>query len=105
MKYLASLLVLAFLLAGCTGADGIHYPHLVTAVPPLPASTPSLVPTPSPAPMCLNVKGNIDAQGRKLYHLPGMRNYNQVKIDVSKGERVFCTEQDAINAGWVKAGN
>jgi len=53
---------------------------------------------------CELVKGNIDASGRKLYHVPGMPNYNRVKIDTSKGEKFFCTEQEAKDAGWVKAG-
>jgi len=47
---------------------------------------------------CL-IKGNISRAG-KIYHVPGSRSYNQVKIDVNKGERWFCTIEDAINAGW-----
>ena len=35
------------------------------------------------------VKGNISvATGRKLYHLPGMRNYAATIIDLAKGDRV-----------------
>ena len=51
------------------------------------------------------VKGNINSDGRKLYHFPGCPSYNQTKIDESKGERWFATAAEAVAAGWVKAGN
>lgn len=74
-------------------------------VPPV-TIEPAVVPTATPEPTACEpvVKGNISQDGRKLYHLPGMRNYQQVKIDEAKGERVFCDEQSAIDAGWSKAG-
>jgi len=51
-----------------------------------------------------NIKGNISvATGRKLYHLPGMRNYAATIIDLAKGERWFCTEAEAKSNGWIKA--
>lgn len=50
------------------------------------------------------VKGNISvATGKKLYHLPGMRNYEATIIDLAKGERWFCTEAEALSNGWIKA--
>lgn len=81
-------------------------PPLLTTTPEVvpPTATVELVPTVTPTPACV-VKGNIDARGRKLYHLPGSPNYNQVVIDPSKGEKCFDTEQDAVDAGWIKAGN
>ena len=51
---------------------------------------------------CL-IKGNIGSKGKKIYHLPGMRYYEQTKIDESKGERWFCTEEEARTAGWMKS--
>lgn len=48
------------------------------------------------------IKGNINRKGRKLYHLPGSRSYGPTKIDTSKGERWFCTEEEARAAGWIK---
>jgi hypothetical protein len=51
------------------------------------------------------IKGNINSDGRKLYHFPGCPSYNQTKIDESKGERWFATAAEAVAAGWVKAGN
>ncbi len=50
------------------------------------------------------IKGNISvATGKKLYHLPGMRNYEATIIDPTKGERWFCSEAEAIANGWIKA--
>ena len=50
------------------------------------------------------VKGNISvATSKKLYHLPGMRNYDATIIDLAKGERWFCSEAEAQANGWIKA--
>lgn len=64
-----------------------------------------ILPDPTPVPPCDIIKGNISANGRKLYHAPGMANYNQVKIDESKGEMFFCSEQEAVDSGWTRANN
>ncbi|WP_310428025.1 hypothetical protein [Chamaesiphon sp. VAR_48_metabat_135_sub] len=57
----------------------------------------------SPKPGC-NIKGNISwSNENKLYHLPGMKDYQITKIDLDKGERWFCTESEAIASGWKKA--
>ncbi|MBD1936912.1 cold shock domain-containing protein [Microcoleus sp. FACHB-68] len=50
------------------------------------------------------IKGNISiSTGDKLYHLPGMEDYEATRIDPTKGERWFCTESEAIANGWRKA--
>ncbi len=50
------------------------------------------------------VKGNISiATGDKLYHIPGMEDYDGTRIDTAKGERWFCSESEATAAGWRKA--
>lgn len=54
----------------------------------------------SEAPGKCNIKGNISSKGVKIYHRPGDPNYNGTKIDPKKGERWFCTEQEAQDAGW-----
>ncbi|MBU4284847.1 thermonuclease family protein [Patescibacteria group bacterium] len=53
---------------------------------------------------CL-IKGNISSSGEKIYHLPGCSSYNVTKIDEARGEKWFCSEQEALNAGWRKALN
>lgn len=35
--------------------------------------------------------------------MPGQRDYEATKIDERKGERWFCTESEAVAAGWRKA--
>lgn len=46
------------------------------------------------------IKGNISTSGEKIYHIPGGEYYDKTVIDESKGERWFCTEEEAVNAGW-----
>lgn len=48
------------------------------------------------------IKGNISANGR-IYHLPGQYDYDRTRIDTSRGERWFCTEAEAMAAGWRRA--
>lgn len=61
-------------------------------------------PANQPSGSCV-IKGNISSDKRKIYHLPGCGSYDKTVIDESAGEKWFCTEQEATNAGWVKAGN
>jgi endonuclease YncB( thermonuclease family) len=49
------------------------------------------------------IKGNINRNGEHIYHLPFQQFYSRTKIDESKGERWFCTEQQAQEAGWRRA--
>jgi len=46
------------------------------------------------------IKGNISADGAKIYHVPGQRYYEATKIDSERGERMFCSEAEARGAGW-----
>lgn len=46
------------------------------------------------------IKGNISSKGERIYHVPGQRYYDQTKISPNKGERWFCSEAEARNAGW-----
>lgn len=47
-----------------------------------------------------NVKGNISAEGERIYHVPGQKYYSVTKITEAKGERWFCSEAEARAAGW-----
>jgi len=53
---------------------------------------------------CL-IKGNISSSGEKIYHVEGCGSYNKTVIDTDTGERWFCTEDEAVKAGWCKAKN
>jgi micrococcal nuclease len=47
------------------------------------------------------IKGNISrSSGERIYHVPGGQYYDETVIDETAGERWFCTEQEAIEAGW-----
>ncbi|MDP1636221.1 MAG: thermonuclease family protein [Gallionellaceae bacterium] len=46
------------------------------------------------------IKGNINARGERIYHVPGSSSYNATRIDTGKGERWFCSVEDAEQAGW-----
>ena len=46
------------------------------------------------------IKGNISSKGERIYHPPGCRYYNSTLIDPKRGERWFCSEQEAVAAGW-----
>lgn len=45
------------------------------------------------------IKGNVSANGR-IYHMPGQRDYDRVRIRPELGQRWFCTEAEAQAAGW-----
>lgn len=47
-----------------------------------------------------NIKGNISNKGVRIYHLPGQRFYDETVISSAKGERMFCSEDEARAAGW-----
>lgn len=49
------------------------------------------------------IKGNINSSGEHIYHLPGQRFYNRTQIDTNTGERWFCSENEALRAGWRKS--
>jgi micrococcal nuclease len=63
--------------------------------------TPQVLGTDDPA---CQIKGNISANGQ-LYHLPSCPSYDNVVISPDKGEKWFCSEQEAMAAGWSKASN
>ena len=45
------------------------------------------------------IKGNISRRGH-IYHMPWGQWYRRVKIEPAKGERWFCSEAQAVAAGW-----
>lgn len=54
---------------------------------------------------CL-IKGNIDKITKeKRYHFPGCREYNNTIVEKDLGENWFCTDAEAVKAGYTKAQN
>lgn len=49
------------------------------------------------------IKGNVTIDGQRIYHLPNTAFYTATIINPSRGERVFCSEKDALDAGWRRA--
>lgn len=48
-----------------------------------------------------SIKGNVSYDtGERIYHVPGDAYYDDTVINESYGERWFCSEQEAIDAGW-----
>lgn len=76
---------------GQTAAPGVSGALTVGAV----HSATSLT---SPASRC-TIKGNVSRSGR-IYHLPDSAGYARTLIDESRGERWFCSEDEARAAGW-----
>ncbi len=53
----------------------------------------------APDPNC-RIKGNINAAGARIYHVPGQEFYERTGIRPSTGERWFCSEAQARASGW-----
>jgi endonuclease YncB( thermonuclease family) len=62
-----------------------------------------LATTMAPAPDDCRIKGNISRSGERIYHMPGGTYYSRTRIDTTKGERWFCSEEEARAAGWTRA--
>ena len=95
----------------------------VTNIPPAPIGTPSAQQPPSsdnsgsssgntgnpfqcvggcaspPDPSC-TIKGNVNSSGEKIYHVPGGAFYDRTDINPEEGDRWFCTETEAREAGF-----
>lgn len=46
------------------------------------------------------IKGNISATGERIYHTPWSPWYGRTQINEQSGERWFCDEAEAVQAGW-----
>ena len=51
------------------------------------------------APAGCAIKGNVTKNGR-IYHMPWSPWYDRIKIEPDKGKRWFCSEAEAVAAGW-----
>jgi endonuclease YncB( thermonuclease family) len=53
------------------------------------------------APEGCPIKGNINRDGQRIYHTPwGSPWYDRTGINAAQGERWFCDEREALEAGW-----
>lgn len=49
------------------------------------------------------IKGNLSASGERVYHLPWQQAYKRTRVNTARGERWFCSEDEAQGAGWRRA--
>lgn len=54
-----------------------------------------------------NIKGNVSTRNgyKKIYHCPNWRDYNKTQINFDEGDQWFCSEEEALAAGFNKPGN
>jgi endonuclease YncB( thermonuclease family) len=52
----------------------------------------------APSPDC-TIKGNVNSSGECIYHKPTSRWYAQIKMNIAKGTRWFCSAEEAEAAG------
>jgi endonuclease YncB( thermonuclease family) len=52
----------------------------------------------APSPECI-IKGNINREGERIYHLPGQSTYSVINMEDTR-KRWFCSEDDARASGW-----
>lgn len=53
---------------------------------------------------CLKIKGNVNWDGERIYHCPSWRDYDKTTVVPGEGDQYFCTEAEAIAAGFRAAG-
>lgn len=47
-----------------------------------------------------DIKGIIDDKGQRIFYTPVDERYESAQVDVSKGGRMFCSDDEARLAGW-----
>ncbi len=94
----------------CTDGTDNDFDHLDDAEDPGCGTTPPALP---PLPSYVRVpraggdgvlKGNISSAGNRTFHVPGGEYYDRVRIDENIGEGWFCSEEDAMAAGFRRSG-
>ena len=48
------------------------------------------------------VKGTVTEEAQKIFYIPSDKDYNKIAIDPTRGERMFCSDDEAILAGWTR---
>jgi hypothetical protein len=49
------------------------------------------------------IKGHV-SRGTRTYLMPGQVRYERIRVNPARGGRWFCSEDEAIAAGWTVAG-
>ena len=59
---------------------------------------------PGEAAQVCDIKGIIDDKGQRIFYTPVDKRYDSAQVDVSRGERMFCSDDEARLAGWRRRG-
>lgn len=54
-------------------------------------------------PKCNIKANNTSGHDKRTYYLPGCLNYANVKMEKKNGDQWFCTEKEAVKAGYTRA--
>ncbi len=46
------------------------------------------------------IKGTINDQDQRVFYVPSDEGYDEIDIDPDRGERMFCSDDQAILRGW-----
>ena len=46
------------------------------------------------------IKGTINEKDQRVFYVPSDEGYDEIVIDPSRGERMFCSDDQAILRGW-----
>lgn len=49
-----------------------------------------------------NIKGALGPADEPIYYVPTDKEYESVAIDPTRGERMFCSDEEARAAGWTR---
>jgi endonuclease YncB( thermonuclease family) len=49
-----------------------------------------------------SIKGALGRAGEAIYYVPTDPDYDQVALDRARGERMFCSDEEARAAGWTR---
>lgn len=104
----ASVIILSFFLNPTFSADSNNHIS-ITSSSSLPQSNSSIEEQSAMAELrqltaSCRIKGEVIPELKaKIYILPGQKYYDQTIIRPELGERVFCSEKDAISNGWIKS--
>ena len=52
---------------------------------------------------CLII-GNVVNKKKRIYHVPGSRDYKKVTMKPAEGDRYFCSQEEAVMCGFRKPG-
>jgi endonuclease YncB( thermonuclease family) len=51
-----------------------------------------------------NIKGTLRGDNQRIYVVPTDKGYEATTLDPARGERLFCSDEEARRAGWRRAG-